>query len=404
MLFPSQSTAQEPLPLIPPSNSKLILQETQEKLNVIRSKSKTLNRRAKALNQDIEDIRKKLVAKARIVQNQERRIKKIESKLNLLENIQKNFTKQLRTKYRQIGKVLAALQRIALNPPEALITQPIPPADMVRSAILLRAVLPQLEDTVREFGANLAKLESTRNETKDKRIQLSTELKNLEQQRFIMNRMLGRKSTLHKRTIQQTKLAEREAKALAKRAKNIQGLLSNLKRLKARRVQNKTPSNKANSLASPSKKDTNIKSFESARGEMAVPVMGRIITRFGQPIASGRTHRGLTIETSAFAQIVAPHAGKIAFAGPFRSYGQLLIIEHSSGYHSLLAGMVRIYSTVGERVLSGEPTGIMGQTKEISINGRRHLKKPALYIEFRHKGEPMDPLAWLRISKQKVSG
>ena len=405
-----QLAAQEVLPILPSSDSGQILQKTQEKLNAVRSKSEALNRKAKILSKDIGDIRVSLVAKARTIQNHERRIEKIESKLKQLDTHRKNLTKHLHSKYQQIGKVLAALQRIAFNPPETLVMQAIPPADMVRTAILLRAILPRLKGKVQKFGANLAKLESTRKEARSKRNQLNTEVKHLEEQRFVMNRILGRKSTLHRRTMHQTKSAERQAKVLAKRAENIKELLSNLKKLNARQDPNREISKKANSSGAlaekkaPHKNHATIKSFEAARGEMAFPVIGRIITRFGQPISSKRVHRGLTIETSAFAQIVAPHSGKIAFAGPFRSYGQLLIIEHSGGYHSLLAGMAKIYSTVGQRVLSGEPAGVMGKTKETSINGRLHIKKPALYIEFRHKGEPMDPLAWLTVSKKKASG
>ena len=84
--------------------------------------------------------------------------------------------------------------------------------------------------------------------------------------------------------------------------------------------------------------------------------------------------------------MVSPYSGTIVFAGPFRSYGQLLIIEHGDGYHSLLAGLSRIDGTVGQWVAAGEPVGAMAP---LSVGG------PSLYVELRHNGEPVDPLPWL---------
>ena len=110
------------------------------------------------------------------------------------------------------------------------------------------------------------------------------------------------------------------------------------------------------------------------------------------------------METAGSAQVIAPYEGKVVFSGPFRGYGQLLIIEHTGGYHTLLAGMARIDAAVGHWLLVGEPVGIMGQAKKTSVNGRQRAQRPALYVEFRRKGQPIDPLAWLATRKGKVSG
>ena len=137
---------------------------------------------------------------------------------------------------------------------------------------------------------------------------------------------------------------------------------------------------------------------------MPFPVVGHVIARYGQTIALGRIHKGLTIETDSSAQIIAPYEGKVVFSGPFRGYGQLLIIEHSGGYHTLLAGMERIDAAVGQWLLVGEPAGVMGRIKPVNVKGRRRYQRPALYVEFRRKGQPVDPLAWLAARKGKVSG
>jgi septal ring factor EnvC (AmiA/AmiB activator) len=72
-----------------------------------------------------------------------------------------------------------------------------------------------------------------------------------------------------------------------------------------------------------------------------------------------------------------------------------LIIAHGEGYHILLAGISRIDSVVGQRVLAGEPVGVMRKLKD---------GNPSLYIELRRKGEPINPLPWMVASQKKVSG
>ncbi|MGA0395445.1 MAG: murein hydrolase activator EnvC family protein, partial [Rhodospirillales bacterium] len=79
---------------------------------------------------------------------------------------------------------------------------------------------------------------------------------------------------------------------------------------------------------------------------------------------------------------------------PFKGYGQILIIQHGDAYHTLLAGMRRVDATLGQRLLSGEPIGVMG----IQDAGSR------LYIEVRRKGQPINPLPWFTAANSKVRG
>ena len=120
-----------------------------------------------------------------------------------------------------------------------------------------------------------------------------------------------------------------------------------------------------------------------------------MVRRFGQTDEFGLAVRGLQIQASTGAQVVAPYDGQIVFAGPFRSYGQILIIRHSGGYHSLVAGLTRIYVVNKQGVLAGEPVGVMGG---------RTAARPRLYLEIRRQGRPINPLPWLAADKRKVNG
>jgi len=105
--------------------------------------------------------------------------------------------------------------------------------------------------------------------------------------------------------------------------------------------------------------------------------------------------RGITIETRVGAQVVAPYDGKIAYAGTFRQYGRILIIDHGERYHTLLAGLDRIDAVVGQWVLAGEPLATMGDQQS---------GNPELYFELRRTGQPINPLPWLASTDDKVRG
>lgn len=130
--------------------------------------------------------------------------------------------------------------------------------------------------------------------------------------------------------------------------------------------------------------------FSDARGTLDLPVTGTLVRRFGQPSPSGGPTEGLTVRTPPGAQIVAPFDGIVEYAGPFRHYGQLLIISVGEGYHILLSGMASIAVNEGQSVLAGEPVARMG------AYGAASPTPEALYIEIRRSGNPVDPSAWLR--------
>ncbi|GAA0600322.1 murein hydrolase activator EnvC family protein [Caenispirillum bisanense] len=136
-----------------------------------------------------------------------------------------------------------------------------------------------------------------------------------------------------------------------------------------------------------------LRPLDEVRGAMPLPARGRVATRYGSELSPGNTSKGIVIETRGGAAVVAPADGVVAFSGPFRGYGHLLILEHAGGYHTLLSGMSRIDAQVGQRLLAGEPVGVMERSDG-----------PSLYVELRRDGQPIDPLPWLAANKGKISG
>ena len=291
----------------------------------------------------------------------------------------------------QFGHVLMALQRMARHPPEAMIVAPISPSDTVRGAILLRAAVPAIEYRASSLRQELSGLIHTRKQAVEKRLQLASARAGLNIERQRLDGLRSEKSILKKKTDSKTQKAEKRVRELVKQAKSLRDLMMRLevdrkkKKKIAPREAKKAPSIKKSPSALISK----------SRGKLPYPAIGRLVGRYGQATETGLTRKGITIETGASAQVVVPHAGTVVFAGAFKGYGQLLIIEHGEGYHSLLAGLDRIDSVIGQQVLSGEPAGIMGSPK----NGL-----PVLYVELRRNGQPINPLPWLAARKIKVNG
>jgi septal ring factor EnvC (AmiA/AmiB activator) len=98
----------------------------------------------------------------------------------------------------------------------------------------------------------------------------------------------------------------------------------------------------------------------------------------------GAESQGLTIEGRPSALVVAPMGGVVRYAGYFKNYGKIIIVEHQKDYHSLIAGLSKIDTVVGQSVSAGEPIGTLPKT---SADGG----KPSLYYELRLSGEPVNP-------------
>ncbi len=119
-------------------------------------------------------------------------------------------------------------------------------------------------------------------------------------------------------------------------------------------------------------------------GGRAVPVAGRVATQWGEAVAGG-PHRGITYAAAGGARVVSPCNGRAVFAAPFRSFGLLLIVDCGAGYHFVLAGLDRLDASAGQRLLAGEPIGVLGGAG--AAGG-------SLYVELRRNGQPVDPRPW----------
>ena len=368
------------------------LKDVERALKQDKKKRDVLKKKSLNLARDLGSLKREMVTVAAAVQNQEAAILALEDSLVELAEREKTKLALLGKKRHQLGFVLMALQKIARQPPEAMIVSSMSPAETVRGAILLRAAVPTIEDRASILRNDLSSLIEARKMMVEKRQLLASARAGLDAKHLRLDGLLSEKTRLKKKTDSRTLKAEKRIRTLVKKAKSLRDLM---RRLEADRVKQQETESKTARTAAPKIKKKPVPSIHKARGTLPYPAVGRLVGRYGQAMNTGITRKGITIETGPAAQVVIPHEGTVVFAGLFKGYGQLLIIEHGEGYHSLLAGLARIDNVIGQQVLSGEPAGIMGNSKKTP---------PVLYVELRRNGQPINPLPWLAKRKIKVNG
>jgi septal ring factor EnvC (AmiA/AmiB activator) len=414
------------------------LQEVERAVQENQAQSQALSRRAAGLRQEIESLQGESVTTARKMQDLETRLTEIEARLARLELERDANPAALDARRGQLYHTLAALQRIAVQPTEALLVGPGTPVERVRSAMLLKAAIPAIEDRAERLRRDLVELASLRTEIERQRTDLAATATALSNQRGRLDELLDRKRSLHATTLGEREHAQTRAARLAAEAKDLRELISRLEqeareraereqaaredaeraareqaqleeaereaRESAAEQQRATPPKDEQQLAlapGPAPRldrPANVRPFpaDPASAALVMPVRGRLVNAYGKPKAAGQeAAKGITIITRAQAQVVAPYDGQVVYAGTFRGYGQILIIEHGGRYHTLLAGLERIDAVVGQWILAGEPIGVMGSPQG---------GNPELYLELRRTGQPVNPLPWLATTDNKVQG
>lgn len=425
-LLPGQIAAQAPAQSGGATGAASKLGTVQSEIDRKRDEAARLKNQAQALKTDLRNLRQRLVSAAEIVQDRELRVITLEAKIADLVRQEKQKLARLNANRTQLAGVLVALQKMVQFPPEALLAMPGSPDDLVRSAILLRAVVPEIERRAAAIRFDLQALAATREATAKQRVNLASATQDLHRQRTEIRKLMAGKSQLLSQTLAEERRAAENVARLAAKARDLKGLMARLEeqrrleqaaiaRQKAEELaQRRADESAERAVAAADRARAEIKqqqgqqlaaivsppaSFKSRRGRLPLPVVGDLVGRYGETLSTGLTRKGVDIAARRGSQVIATFDGKIAFAGKFRGYGQLLIIDHGDGYHTLLAGMAHIDAAVGQQVATGEPVGQMAT----DANGDAD-ERPVLYVELRRKGQPINPLPWLAARKDKVSG
>jgi septal ring factor EnvC (AmiA/AmiB activator) len=409
------------------------LDETSQKLQSSRAQEEGLAQDVAALAEARAKLNTDLIEAGKQVQASEAKLSGTEAKLAELTDQVTVIRNSITDRKETIVKMLSAMQRIGRTPPPALVTRRDDALAVVRSAMLLAQVFPELKyqaDNLSQELDGLVKLETGIREQRDAE---KSEADRLAAERGRIDKLLEEKKvklaqseaelTATRQAAEQQAAEETELNALIARlderiakaeVAQYDAEVATEKALRAREQQQAlaTPGNEKVieikpestkiAFASPARLKPAMP-FELTKGTLPLPAQGKRLKRFGEADGVGGTLRGISLQTRGEARIIAPTDGWVVYAGPFRSYGNLLIINAGGGYHVLLAGMGRIDVSLGQFVLAGEPVAVMGAALQAS-QGNNDNSRPVLYVEFRKDGRPIDPGPWWAEASEKVQG
>lgn len=409
-------------PATAPQDKQQEQQQRIERLDAEMKDSSAVQKRlaaeVAALEGDRAKLNEALLDTAIRVRETEGKLDASEQRLLLLSREAADIKESLEARRAVLAEVLGGLVRLGRRPPPALMVRPDDALESIRSAMMLGAVLPELKAETDLLASELAAQERVRQDTARERDALAELKRSLADERARTAALIEEK----KNSLQQGEAALAEEKtraaALAAEAGNVRELMERMEteisatrkaaqeaaQSEAAQGAGGSATDRLAALQNPGRLSPGVP-FEDAKGLLKLPVGGAVLKAFGADDGYGGQEKGMSLGTRIEAQVASPSDGWVVYAGPFRSYGQLLIINAGNGYHILLAGMDKITVELGQFVLSGEPVGIMGRGPQLVSSAGLGTAQPILYVEFRKDGNSIDPTPWWATSEsEKVRG
>ena len=347
------------------------------------------------IRNEISSLQSQLVAIGREIDKLEIAGQGIGTRLKDLETREAILENRIYEDRKSLARLLGALQRIENNPPPALAVSPEDAANAARAAQLMTSLSQNLNLRAKRLGNQLKELTGIRD---DIGFEIDNNLQNqmeLTQQRDRLRSVIDQKSKLESSIAQDRQQAQARVKSLADEAETLRELIRALEQTAAS-IRPRIKPDVSQPIASTEvvprikPKDTaplppislppDTMRFADARGRLMAPVRGQIRRSY-----SGES-KGLTVATQSGSQVVAPYAGRVEFAGPFKNYEKVVIINVGEGYFLLMTGLGDLYTESGSMVAIGEPVGLM------PFNAQNDAE---LYIEIRKNGSPVNPAPWL---------
>ena len=412
------------------------LQQIQEQIDQGKIEANELKQKADDLAKDVARLQQSLIRSAAQVQDAESEATELEQELAALSAREQTNAADLDRKRAQLSQTLIALERLSLRPPQVAFLSDRTPVDEARAATLMAAATRALDDRARQLQSDLAEVQELREVAAARQEELAASVDRLAQENQHLASLLNEKAKLQEATLAQSHEQKKRVGQLADQAESLKELLDRLEAARAEEearqqaadaeaakkeaakkeaerqaVEREAAQQTESGEATPAGEATgageqvaavprttppamrlqpppaDLPAFPKRIGGLVQPARGEIAAKFGQKTDAFGEGKGMVIATRSGAQVVTPFDGQIVFEGPFRSYGQILIIEHRGGYHTVLAGLAHVDVVVGQWLKAGEPVGAMIDTAQ----GR-----PQLYVELRRSGQPFDPAPWFK--------
>ena len=320
--------------------------------------------------QELKKLEHNIIPVAEEIQSVEKELLSIEDRIttNLLKQTQ--LKKLLQQNQKILSDSLIAAVRLKRLPTETLFLQASSPLQTAQTAMILERTVPQLKDRMDNLSAHYKELAALQKSLDQEKEQQKTELANLEIKQKEIKKLISQRQRYIVVTQKNIDQAEKKAQQFSKEAKNLKDLVEKV------REKNKKAAQKAiqKKPAPP---------VISEKNQHNWPVAGIVTVQYGSKDTLGAKVQGIKIKTRPSALVTAPMSGTVRFAGPFKRYGQLVILEHAGGWHSLISGLNNLDVVAGQSIKNGEPIG--------SMSSENHSEGLLLYYELRYKGNPVNP-------------
>ena len=392
----------------------------QTELRAADERRRALETEAEAIRMDRTRLNAALIETGAKMRQAQLRMTEIEKRLDLAAGSEDAIRASLESRRAVLAEVLAVLQRMRRGMPPAVLASPEDALQSVRTAMMLGAVLPELRSEAQALAGDLNELVELRKNIALEKERLAAEAvaftrDNEKLQSLVIARQGALKENEQKLVEQRQRLSE-----LALQSPDFRDLITRSETEIAaanRAAEDAKAADAARARAGsrvaslpfgdPARLAPKI-AFVDAKGLLPLPVSGKIVKTFGSSDGLGGTEKGLSLVTRPGAPVVSPSDGWVAFSGPYRTYGQLLILNAGGGYYVVLAGMERISVEVGQFVLAGEPVAAMGDGSArtaLATALALGAGQPILYVEFRKDGAAIDPGPWwAKAELEKVRG
>jgi septal ring factor EnvC (AmiA/AmiB activator) len=407
------------------SGRRLELRGMEDTLQASQEQRAKIETEVAAIRTDRAKLEAALVDLAKTIDDREGKIAAAEARLDELTGSEEAIRRSLESRRAVIAEILAALQRMGRKPPPALLVAPEDMLAAIRTSMMLGAVLPEMRADTEALAADLSDLLDLRRSIAAERDSLAGDVAKLGLDRQRLAALIDARQSALAAAEQALGVERDRAADLARQAANLKDLIARMETesaAAARAAEAARKADEAQKAAAAAAPEAQRKiamapfkdparlapasAFADTKGLLPMPAAGELQRGFGAPDGFGGTEKGILVATRPDALVVSPCDGWAAYAGPYRTYGQLLIINAGQGYYIVLAGMDRINVNVGQFVLAGEPVAVMGERSAktaaaIAIGAAQ----PILYIEFRKDGAAIDPGPWwAKPELQKVRG
>jgi len=352
------------------------------------ARSTLFEKQAAAASSEADRLKKRSAALAARIQSAEADISAGEARVALVTRRLSAQRARLAEQQQPLLELAASLQQLSRQPPVSVLAQPGSLTDMVHARAVIDAAMPVIERRTAGVRRDLATLDSIRRQQAIALKALSSSKVQLAQRRDALTRLENEGRLRARELVSSAQLEADRALGLGEKARDIVDLMDSLEADSAVRAELARLAGPIPRPRNPESGATRVGPSATAEAELApgayrLPVVGRIVAGLGEVNESGVRSRGVTIAARAGGQVVAPAPGRVSFAGDYRGYGKIVIIDHGGGWVSLLTGMIALSAGVGDTLDAGTPVGRAGSDDS-------HIT-----VELRRAGRPVDIVAMI---------